>query len=343
MSNDMQIQFKMNNQNYEVNLSLQKEGAKDTVCVDGRSYVLKGEGEAIKLVKKCLGELPPDSNETMLQTAKELKGRLWLAGAKNIELSTGDVHKIGLKNLANRDMDIPKAIDEVCVLLEKHYIFPEVAKKCSDYLQQQLRGGAYDSISDHETLEQAITSDIRLISNDKHVFFECKLVADAWIPPAAVEHYPIPKLTHVSAYNESLGLITSPEEDSVSSAIGFSGSTTGSNEDSEGKSVTEEVIKADSLVSYEIKSGLLEQDPKVGYIDMRTFGRIEPSDDLKEQQDVAARRQGIIDVVKNIKEAESVIIDLRNNKGGDPFAVQLMCSLFTDENFPLNQLVRHVN
>lgn len=301
MSNDLQIKFQIHGQNYEVNLSSQKDN------VDA-GYELKGDEEAIQLVKKCLDQLPQNPNENLIQTAKELKGRLWLAGAKEVELSTNDVHKIGLKNLANRDMDIHKAIDEVCVLFEKHYVFPEVAKECSKYLKQQLLNGAYDSISDPETFEQAITSDLRRITEDKHVTFECNLVWESWVQDTspAQEHYPIPQLTDEFAYK-------------APSNIGWMG-------------------KKETSFPYEIKSGLLETDPKIGYIDLRIFGIAKETDEPDMQKDVAARRQAIVDAVQNIKKAESVIIDLRNNGGGDPFAVQLMCSLFMDEGFPLNQI-----
>lgn len=53
---------------------------------------------------------------------------------------------------------------------------------------------------------------------------------------------------------------------------------------------------------------------------------------------VATRRKSIIEAIQNVKKAESVVIDLRDNGGGDPFAVQLMCSLFIDENLPLNRI-----
>lgn len=77
---------------------------------------------------------------------------------------------------------------------------------------------------------------------------------------------------------------------------------------------------------YEISSGFI--DDKTAYIDLRLFGMANSKE----------RRQAIIDAVQNIKEAENIIVDLRNNGGGDPAAVQLLCSLFIEEGLPLNTL-----
>ncbi len=84
---------------------------------------------------------------------------------------------------------------------------------------------------------------------------------------------------------------------------------------------------------YEIKSGVLEENPKVGYLDLRVFG-----DCRGEDKEVMARREAFIAAIQNLKGTESVMIDLRNNGGGDPYAVQLLCSLFIDEGLPLNRL-----
>src|ERR1700733_6784671 len=132
MSSDLQIKFKIGIQNYEVKFSAQKENVKNTIFIGGRSYELLGNDEAIKFVKECLGQLPHDSSENLVQIGKELKARLWQVGAKDIQLATTeDVHKIGLETLSNEEIDIPKTINEICLALEKYYIFPEVAKKCS--------------------------------------------------------------------------------------------------------------------------------------------------------------------------------------------------------------------
>ncbi|MBS0638059.1 MAG: S41 family peptidase, partial [Verrucomicrobia bacterium] len=55
-------------------------------------------------------------------------------------------------------------------------------------------------------------------------------------------------------------------------------------------------------------------------------------------KDAEARRQAYIDAIANLKSAKSIIIDMRFNSGGDPSAVQLLCSLFMEEQFPLNRI-----
>lgn len=363
MSSDLQIQFKIGIRNYEVKFSTQKDSVNNTVLIGGRSYELMGDKDAIKLVKECLSQLPHDSSENLVQTGKELKARLWQAGAKDIKLATTeDVHKIGLKTLANVDVDIPQTINEICLSLEKFYVSPEVAKKCIDYLQHQLQEGVYESISDPETLAQVITADIRMISEDKHVLVDFNKrmpVLNLESSEPVEERYPTPQLTHVYAYKST-------------SEKGWMGAT-------------------HSSFPYEIKSGYLEENPKVGYVDLRIFGvctekepdariakaekhlarlkeqrdhtksgsagrakkrslneqieahekrleALKKADEIDLQKDVATRRKEIIAAIQNLKKAESVIIDLRNNGGGNPSAVQLMCSLFMEENFPLNRI-----
>ncbi|MFI5344301.1 MAG: S41 family peptidase [Chlamydiales bacterium] len=109
----------------------------------------------------------------------------------------------------------------------------------------------------------------------------------------------------------------------------------------------------------EIKSGYLEQDNTVGYVDLRIFGlckkmnaedmailngekeapNIGDVEYLKElKNDIDNRRAIIIDAVNQINKAKSIVIDLRNNDGGDPAAVQLLCSLFMKEGLPLNTI-----
>lgn len=55
-------------------------------------------------------------------------------------------------------------------------------------------------------------------------------------------------------------------------------------------------------------------------------------------QDIKLRKKAFIKAVKHLQQAQSIVLDLRNNGGGDPHAVQFFCSLFMDENFPLNQI-----
>jgi hypothetical protein len=311
---------------------------------------LNGNGKAIRFVKECLANLPDSSLGNLDQAGNVLKSRMRQEGATKVKLSTSaDVHKIGVKILANAGaVNLPKTIDSLCSSMEKFYIFPETAKKCSEYLRQQLREGAYDSISDPETLAQAMTADLRLISEDKHIFIDYnppRQAADTASTEAVStdsaktieQHYPTPPLTHTYSYKST-------------SDVGWMGAT-------------------EKSFSHEIKSGFLEKDPRVGYVDLRIFGvsmekvpdtsiakaekhleRLKTQRDqtkagsagranrqslntqieihekrlevLKKAEkldaplmnDVAARRQALIDAVQNLKGAKSVIIDLRKDR-----------------------------
>lgn len=365
MSNDIQIHFQLSGQKYDVNLKEDKANHKDSVLIGGIAYSLQGNREGIGFVKECLAQLPYDSMENLSQTGKELKAKLWQAGAKEINLSTSEnMHKIGLKIFGNVEpLDVQKIVDDLCSSLEKYYVFPDVAKKCSDHLHKQLDEGTYDSISDPDTFTEVITADLRQISEDKHIVFYLNQPANLQSSEIPAEHgterYQTPALIHTFAYKSS-------------SDIGLMGASQNS-------------------FPYEMKSGFLKEHPSIGYLDLRIFGachekepdqriakaekhlerlkdqrdharsgpagrekkrslneqievhekrleKLKLADEMDMQLDVAARRKGIINTVQNLKKAGSIIIDLRNNGGGNPAAVQLMCSLFMDEHFPLNRI-----
>jgi len=353
MSSDLQIRFQLGAHTQEVGFKVQDSMDKNSVLIGGISYSLKGNEEAISFVKECLAQLPQSSTETLEQTGKELKARLWQAGAKEIKLSTEGIHKIGVKILGDIELlDLHKTVDDIGTLLEKIYIFPDKAKKCSDYLRSQLQEGVYNSISDPETLAQVLTSDLRLITEDKHIFidFNQPKLAQNSLSAERTTDYPIPTLIHSYTYKSD-----------------------------------------DTSIPYEIKSGFLKENAKVGYVDFRVFGfcrekvpdtkiakaekhlerlkeqrdhtkkgsagrakkrslneqigiheqrleKLKLADQTDVQQEVAVRRKEIIAAIQNVKKAESIVIDLRDNGGGDPAAVQLMCSLFIDENLPLNRI-----
>jgi C-terminal processing protease CtpA/Prc len=66
----------------------------------------------------------------------------------------------------------------------------------------------------------------------------------------------------------------------------------------------------------------------------------EGNDTLEMKKDVALRRQAYVEAVATLKGVDTIIIDLRNNGGGDPYAVQLLCSLFIVEERSLNRIER---
>jgi C-terminal processing protease CtpA/Prc len=171
-----------------------------------------------------------------------------------------------------------------------------------------------------------VTADLRLVSEDKHIVLELDLPT---VEIDRTQQYPLPALVDTYTYK-------------AQTDIGWMGGT------------------ADSW-PYEIKSGYLKEDNRVGYIDMRIFGycglreediailngekKPREEGDLaylkklkKLKKDIDIRRPAIIDAVNNLAKAEYIIIDLRKNGGGNPHAVQLLCSLFMNEGFPLNTI-----
>ncbi|MEL6810341.1 MAG: S41 family peptidase [Bacteroidota bacterium] len=71
-------------------------------------------------------------------------------------------------------------IDSVSSLLEANYVFPEVAKKMSESLQEKLKKGKYKSVTDPQEFASTLTTDLQAISNDKHlrVSFAPQRIAD---------------------------------------------------------------------------------------------------------------------------------------------------------------------
>lgn len=335
MTPDLQIRFQLGNSNHSV--AFEKPNAQDqeSVLIGGVRYSLRGNQEAINFVKNCFAQLPSNSTTTLEQTGKELKARLWLAGAKEIRA----INQIGLEILGTPH-NLSATVNEICSAVDKYYVFPDIAKKCSEHLRRQLAEGAYDAINDPETLAQALTADLRQISEDKHIWIDFHGQETAPVEEPVPEQYSSPSMNQVYTFK-------------AKSEIGWMGGTQAS-------------------LPYEVKSGYLSDNPKIGFIDLRIFGvcmekdpdpkiaeleqiikKADPSEiphlekqlqDLKKadewdlQQDVAARRAALKDAVLNLKNAESIIIDLRSNGGGHPTAVQLLCSMLMKENIPLNRI-----
>jgi retinol-binding protein 3 len=62
-----------------------------------------------------------------------------------------------------------EVIDAVSRLLADNYVFPDVAKKMNDLLQDKYKKGNYTSLTSAPTFAQKLTEDLRSISKDKHL------------------------------------------------------------------------------------------------------------------------------------------------------------------------------
>ncbi len=101
-----------------------------------------------------------------------------------------------------------------------------------------------------------------------------------------------------------------------------------------------------SSIPYEIKTGFIDKDSQVGYVDLRALENTkyigpkpkEGEDGYEEMIDFEARRQALIKAIDHIKTAKTVIIDLRNNGGGHINGVQFISSLFLDKELDLSRI-----
>ena len=62
-----------------------------------------------------------------------------------------------------------QVIDSISSLLNKKYIFPDVAKKMSDFILLNFKNGSYSSITDPALFSERLTTDLLSISHDKHI------------------------------------------------------------------------------------------------------------------------------------------------------------------------------
>lgn len=321
MQNDnFHISCHLNGKLYQVDLLPNQMDNQNCVVVEGRAYSLKGDEESKVIFSSLLENLPSDAKANLPLMGAELKARLWQIGAQDINVSAG-THQIGLRILGREDLlNKHDVIDNFCNLLERHYVFPDIGIKCSQYLREQLMQGAYDGITDPEAFAAAVTADLRLISNDKHIKVTAPL-NDQEIPELSLESiigpYPQPQLQE-DAY------VYAPKDDT-----GLMGSS-------------------HKAFPYEFKSGYLEQTPEIGYLDIRIFGFCNlnsqrTKNSLTVREDVEARRAAFVNAIEKIKDAKSVIIDLRMNSGGNPNAVELLCTMFSAEDFPLDVITWRPN
>jgi hypothetical protein len=316
MFENLQIHFNLDGQNYDVGLKKTEGlGSQNKVMIGGIEYSIQGSSKEVEFIKDILMKISQDSTENLSQAGKELKVKLWLAGAKDINVSaTEGTYKIGLRSLTdNAPINIHQTIEDLSLAMKEKYVFPDIAKMCSEFLHQQLQNGAYDVISDLESFAEALTADIRLISEDKHIYVFLNK------PLLETEKQPNISLLEETEQKEAdRPALVSKFEYKAPSNIG----TMGAND-----------------LPYELRVGILAENATVGYMALNIFGVCkERNDSLEMKEDVALRRQAYVDAVDKLKGVDTIIIDLRNNGGGDPSSVQLLCSLFIDEGLPLNRI-----
>jgi len=60
-------------------------------------------------------------------------------------------------------------IDSVTLVLDSHYVFPDVAKEMKKFVRKQLKDGKYDTLNTVAAFAQALTDDLREICHDRHL------------------------------------------------------------------------------------------------------------------------------------------------------------------------------
>ena len=289
MSNN--ISFSYQGKSYDINLKPMDNSSGNSVMLNGKTYQILGSEEAVICFKskfENIGQANFQSFEALENFFKNI-GKEEGSQEEKIDSIFQNTIKIEEKN--ELKIDIPSVIEEIGEKLEKIYIYPEVAKKCREYLQHQLNKGAYSRFSHLKSFADAVSKDISDIAHDKHMVFDLRWVPEMAIPfdPNKDTSYAIPNLEDVYKYTSD-----------------FTG------------------------YSYEFKSGYLETDKDVGYLDFRAFGICNIG---------VERKNAYIEAANNIKSAKSIIVDIRNNGGGVPSGVQMLCSLLMEPGKHLDSIV----
>ncbi len=84
-----------------------------------------------------------------------------------------------------------KVIEGTLAALTKSYVFPDVAAKVATEIKKHVAAKKYDTITSARTFADALTNDLRAVSNDKHIYvmFSPEPLADRKpdAPPPAAE------------------------------------------------------------------------------------------------------------------------------------------------------------
>lgn len=174
-------------------------------------------------------------------------------------------------------------VEAVCGVLEKEYVYPDVAAKMAAHVRGKLRSGAYDSISNEARLAAALSNDLRAISKDKHL-------------NVAVTGQPLPTLDAQAGDGEDEGE-PSPEMDAE--------------------------MARENYAFREVK----RLNGNIGYLKFDMFVGSE-----KAEQTAAA-------AMTFLSHCDALIVDLRENGGGDPRMIAFLTSYLFDSKVHLNDMV----
>lgn len=275
------------------------------------------------------GLLEKSIHENNIQTLEDLKRNI-SSISSSADTTTSDItnlsgailavnptepeYQVSLQNF-NRVKE--QTVQSIAEAMKKRYVFEGKGIACAIHLEKLLQEGAYDAISDPKIFAGKLTKDLYTITKDKHILVELKTQACAPDAIAVKVDYTLGKPQLKEDNEEDIKAYIAPTNE------GWCGMQMGS-------------------IPYEYKAGFLKEDPSIGYFDLLKFGvcdlGVQKEADAPSLEDVTARRKAFKEGIEHLKGAKAIIIDMRDNSGGDPFAVQLLCSLFMDEGIPLNRI-----
>ncbi len=62
-----------------------------------------------------------------------------------------------------------QAIEKICQLLNRFYVFPEVATQMEEHIKTKLTKGAFEKVTDPDEFVNYMTKELRSICHDKHL------------------------------------------------------------------------------------------------------------------------------------------------------------------------------
>jgi hypothetical protein len=161
-------------------------------------------------------------------------------------------------------------VDAAASLLQKQYVFPEVAKKMADLIRKNLKAGKYQPIADPRAFAQKLTEDLRSVSRDRHL---------------GVRYAP-----------ERILEIKTPDE-------------------AKKKAAEEYQKKLDRFDNYGFKE-IKILNGNIGYLKFNHFSAAQEA------------FQVAIGAMAFLANCDALIVDLRENGGGNPEMIQLLSSYF---------------
>jgi hypothetical protein len=161
-------------------------------------------------------------------------------------------------------------VEAVATVLQKQYVFPDVAKKMGDLIRKNLKAGKYLPIDDSQAFAIMLTNDLQSISHDRH-----------------------------------LGVRYNPEAILEMKTL----------DEAKRKAVQEQQKKLDRIDNYGFKE-IRILNGNVGYLKFNFFSA---------DQEAFQVAVGAMAFLAN---CDALIIDMRENGGGNPEMIQLLSSYF---------------